>query len=109
MLDGTKKDLAYATFFTSALLFAFSLGYFISSNFNLQKSPIVIEKFADSSDYTVDFENLQEGVVVASVNSDKYHYERCVGAKSIKEENKIYFESAKIAIEAGFVLAGNCN
>jgi pyridoxal biosynthesis lyase PdxS len=47
--------------------------------------------------------------VVASVNSDKFHYPWCPGAKQIKEANRIVFESAAEAISAGFTLAGNCN
>ncbi len=49
-----------------------------------------------------------DGVVVASKNSDKYHYPWCSGAKRIKEENKIYFDSIADARNAGYVPAGNC-
>lgn len=46
--------------------------------------------------------------VVASKNSNKYHFSHCPGAKQIKEENKITFESAKVAEGAGYTLAANC-
>lgn len=46
--------------------------------------------------------------VVASKNGSKYHYSYCPGAKQIKEENKITFNSAKEAEASGYVLAGNC-
>ncbi len=46
--------------------------------------------------------------VVASKNGTKYHFSYCPGAKSIKEENKISFNSAQEAEAAGYTLAGNC-
>lgn len=49
--------------------------------------------------------------VVASKKSTsgKYHFLWCPGAKQIKEENKIFFNSEKEAISAGYSLAGNCS
>ena len=47
--------------------------------------------------------------VVASKNSDKYHYTWCAGAKKIKEENKVWFSSAQEAESRGYTLAGNCS
>ena len=47
--------------------------------------------------------------VVVSKNSNKYHFLWCSGAKRIKEENKIYFNSEEEAISAGYTLAGNCS
>ena len=46
--------------------------------------------------------------VVVSKNSDKYHYSWCSGAKRIKAENQIWFNSAQEAESRGYVLAGNC-
>lgn len=46
--------------------------------------------------------------VVASKNSDKYHYSWCSGGKRIKPENQIWFASAQEAEAKGLVLAGNC-
>lgn len=46
--------------------------------------------------------------VVVSKNSNKYHFAWCSGAKRIKEENQIWFNSAKEAETAGYILAGNC-
>jgi len=46
--------------------------------------------------------------VVVSKNSDKYHYSWCSGAKRIKPENQVWFNSAKEAESKGYVLAGNC-
>lgn len=46
--------------------------------------------------------------VIASQNGTKYHLPSCSGAKSIKEENKIYFNSIEEAKSAGYTPAGNC-
>jgi len=47
--------------------------------------------------------------VVASVNSNKYHFPWCSGASTIKDSNKIVFENEVAALAAGYILAGNCN
>lgn len=46
--------------------------------------------------------------VVASKNSDKYHFVWCSSAKRIKEENKLWFINEAEAQKAGYTLAGNC-
>jgi len=48
--------------------------------------------------------------VVASKKSSSrlYHFTWCSGAKSIKEENKLWFSSEEEAIGAGYKLSGNC-
>jgi hypothetical protein len=45
---------------------------------------------------------------VASKNGTKYHLLWCSGAKTIKEENKIYFKSKEEAEGAGYTPAANC-
>lgn len=45
---------------------------------------------------------------VASKNGTKYHLLWCPGAKQIKEENKVYFESKDEAERAGYTPAANC-
>jgi len=104
-----KQDIFYAIIISLVLIIIFSLGYFIANLNKLQKPPVVIEKNNNNVvEYTQNSEILQEGVV-ASINSDKYHYLHCSGAKRISEKNKIYFDSPQDAQNAGFVLAGNCN
>lgn len=46
--------------------------------------------------------------IVASKSGTKYHLITCSGAKSIKEENKIYFKSIEEAKSAGYEPASNC-
>ncbi len=54
-------------------------------------------------------DSLNTNQVVVSKNGSKYHYLYCPGAKQIKDENKIIFDSAEAAEQAGYTLAGNCS
>ncbi len=47
--------------------------------------------------------------VVASKSGTKYHLLDCSGAKSIKTENKIFFDSIAFAKAAGYTPAANCD
>lgn len=49
-----------------------------------------------------------EMTVVASKNSDKYHFLWCPGASKISSKNKVTFASETAAITAGYILASNC-
>jgi hypothetical protein len=51
---------------------------------------------------------VEQGLLVASKNGSKYHYPWCVGARSILEKNKIYFDSIEDARKAGYTPATNC-
>lgn len=46
--------------------------------------------------------------VVGSKTGSKYHLPTCPGAKQIKEENKVFFESVALARAAGYTPAANC-
>lgn len=48
------------------------------------------------------------GKYVASKSGSAYHFPWCSGAKRIKEENKIYFNTKEEAEKAGYHPAGNC-
>ena len=48
------------------------------------------------------------GQYVASRTGSKYHFPWCAGAQSIKEENKIWFDSKEEAEAAGYAPAANC-
>lgn len=50
----------------------------------------------------------QVGKYVASISGTKYHLPDCSGAKRIKEENKVWFNSKEEAEKAGYEPAGNC-
>lgn len=48
-------------------------------------------------------------VVSKNSSSKKFHFSWCSGAKRIKPENQIWFNSAQEAESRGYSLAGNCN
>lgn len=48
------------------------------------------------------------GALVVSKSGTKYHLLTCPGAKTIKEENKIFFASVVEAEAAGYKPAANC-
>ena len=52
---------------------------------------------------------ITEGKYVASRKGTSYHYPWCPGAKQIKEENKIYFDTKEAAQKAGYRPAANCD
>jgi len=108
MTEDFKRNAYWTLVIGLCVLGVFSLGYFTANVLQFRKPPIIVEKINDSSYSSVPSAIVQEGAIVASVNSDKYHFERCSSAKRIKEENKIYFASVAEAELAGFVLAGNC-
>lgn len=62
---------------------------------------------ANTANASAALKGLEEGIV-ASKNSDKYHYSHCPGAKQISEDNRITFQSPEDAEASGYSLAGNC-
>lgn len=50
-----------------------------------------------------------QGEYVGSKNSDKYHYPSCSYAESIKESNRVWFDSVQAATAAGYVACKGCN
>ncbi len=52
--------------------------------------------------------NLENSQYIASKSGTKYHLPWCAGAKQIKEENKIFFNSKDEAERAGYTPASNC-
>jgi len=111
------------------LSFCIALVAVISFNFGkintLQKTPLKIREGANiykAASGNTSQTSAQKGIgatskpqptdmrVVASKNSNpkKYHYTWCSGAKRIKLENQIWFNTAKEAEARGYVLAGNC-
>lgn len=57
---------------------------------------------------TGDLVATEQGEVVGSRNSDKYHYPWCSGAKRISDANKVWFKTIEEAKQAGYKPAGNC-
>ena len=52
--------------------------------------------------------NAQEKQIVASKNSNKFHYSTCRWAQRITAKNKIEFKSADEARSAGYLPCGTC-
>jgi hypothetical protein len=48
------------------------------------------------------------GAYVASKNGTKYYPVACGGAKRIKDENKVFFQTVEQAVSAGYSLAVGC-
>ena len=88
-----------------------------SFNSSSQKIPIKStsvegEKTTKSSSQVTDMNTTaqsdQSAQYVASKFGNKYHLITCPGAKQIKKENKIYFNSINEAEAAGYTKAANC-
>lgn len=116
-----KKDLFLISLMILISLFSFQLGRIsktadepikfekatvqeIFSNVSEESRGPALRSFSEGGVDKIDFR------VVASKKSSsfRYHFLWCPGAKNIKEENKIYFNSEGEAISAGYILAGNC-
>ncbi len=107
-----KRDFSVIIFSVIIVLVAtasFGLGR-ISENEDskqgvfIDKGNIHIQNTKDKNINTVN----TGGTVVASKNSDKYHFPWCSGAVRISEENKIWFSSIKEARAKGYTPASNC-
>lgn len=121
------KSRQYELFLGSCIALIAIISYNLGQINSLKKTPISIKGSADlkadifdatnpnppalegrGSLNKVERQKLDTRVVV-SKNSDKYHYSWCSGAKRIKPENQIWFNSAQEAETKGYTLAGNCN
>ena len=75
----------------------------IQEIFSSQNTASIDESRGEAGDLKIDFR------VVVSKNGSRYHFLWCSGAKQIKEENKVYFNSEEEAVAAGYTLAANCS
>ncbi|MEK7157545.1 MAG: hypothetical protein AAB688_00535 [Patescibacteria group bacterium] len=125
-----KAKIAFrADFFTAIVILlvgfaGFGLGRL--SALEGKKSPILIERnplFSSLLNETVpirdsvsslgtpttkSIQNSREKSFVASKTGTKYYFPWCGGVSKIKEENKIWFDSAIKARESGYTPAANC-
>jgi len=116
------KSKQYELFLGSCLILIAIISYNLGQINSLKKSPITVQEGANQKANIYDAStknNTQSQApnlkpqkldtrVVVSKNSDKYHYSWCSGAKRIKLENQIWFNSAEEAESRGYTLAGNC-
>lgn len=63
---------------------------------------------AEGGEAVEGFKGDTSGGFVASKNGSKYFPTSCGSAKTIKEENKVFFQSAPEAESAGYTPAKNC-
>lgn len=78
------------------------------------KAPIVINKSKSARDSTLSIQKVEPQNIVANIlyvaskNGTSYHLLNCPGAKQIKPENKIEFNSKEEAESRGYKPAKNC-
>lgn len=84
--------------------------YMVGSSNNIRETadPVIIAGNVKSYDEAISSVNLNTGLVFASKNGTKFYYDNCSGGKSIKAENRIWFETEDEAKSAGYTLATNC-
>lgn len=96
-----------------SIINAFGIGY-------LSGIPSSINVYTEKN-FAIDFINPKQGSaahnsgtatatgdIVASKNGTKYYKTTCSGAKRIKEENKVYFQTVDDAVMAGYGEAKGC-
>ena len=112
---GISQDLAISLVIVLVGLSAFALGRLSARE---EGGEVVIHNerlpaaSAEAGSVVPGYHTNQVGVVpggvVASKSGSKYHYPWCAGARSIKEENKVWFESEEAARKKGYTPASNC-
>lgn len=120
------KRFQHELFLGSCVVLIAIISYNLGQINSLKKTPITVQGGSkwkvDSSKQKAEIFNAVNNIprstfnspkkdtrVVVSKNSDRYHYSWCSGAKRIKPENQVWFNSAKEAESKGYVLAGNCS
>ena len=104
------QDAIFAVLILALIFFiGLGLGLLIKSN---KRTSIIIDKNIKIGlpDRTNLANLLQEesGNFVASINGKAYYPKNCKAASVIKEENRIWFDSAGDAQTQGYSLAKNC-
>lgn len=79
----------------------------LEANKVVDSTPVTTDN-AETQQAKKEKKSVQKGIYVASKNGTKYHLPSCSGAKRIKEENKIWFNSKQEAVQAGYEPAKNC-
>jgi hypothetical protein len=120
--NSTNKKFFLFFVFILLMSLAFGLGRLSTSNTRAQTKIMFDRNLTGSTTSQIDIPiveasdsthtstpaNINTIEVVGSVNSTKYHYLYCPGAKQIAAANKITFKNAAAAVAAGYSLAGNC-
>jgi hypothetical protein len=104
-----NKDIFIALLIIFIATASFGLGRL--SKIDENKKSLQIENFIENTALIGDFSpenNNIKGNYVASKTGSKYHLPWCSGAQTIKEENKIWFETKEDAESRGYSPAKNC-
>jgi hypothetical protein len=117
-LKGKEKEFFTAALIVLVAIGAFGLGRLSALENKGGEVKILSASVSNSSDNRFGGEEGIEvietptleagGKVVASKTGTKYHLPWCQGAKAIKIDNIIWFNSAQEAREAGYMPASNC-
>lgn len=127
-LPSISDDVFYGSIIILVAIASFGLGRL--SKIEEGREPVIIESSTTTSGHShqetggiplqkglsqgasviqsISGQTSSETQLVASKNGTKYHYLWCSGAKTISEENKIYFTSKAEAEAKGYTPASNC-
>jgi len=97
----------YTLLIISVAIVAFLLGRNSLVVTQPQGAGVIISQ--PKSSETIEVEDSNAILVVASRSGTKYHLPSCPGAKQIKDSNKITFSSIEQAQAAGYTPAANCD
>ena len=113
------KELYLVAIIILVAIISFGMGRL--SKIREEKTPITIENVATSTEIIANTSSqpstlLQRGrltadankIFVASRNGKKYYYAWCDSAKTIKEQNRVWFTLKEEAEKAGYEPAVNC-
>lgn len=119
MYQKLKSFLAEDIYFYPLLLVVISVVSFGLGRVSMlppqetQQGSVILTTQPIKSEYVKDVSSTgssaQEIQLVGSKNGSKYHAQWCPGAKQIREENKVYFDSVSDAAAHGYTQAGNCD
>lgn len=70
--------------------------------------PNTSDKITQQTEFSENLINFSRGNFVASINGKAYYPKGCKSANVIKEENRVWFESAEEAEGEGYARAKNC-
>ena len=106
--ENTKNIKYFKEYLNLALLggvvvLSFILGC-LSVILNIENYPVVIRSAFKSELVSKN----DDKNIVASRNGSKYYYSWCSGVSRLSEKNKVFFNTAKEAIDSGYEKAKNC-
>lgn len=106
-----EKDVIFSAVIILISIISFGLGRL--SKIRESRVPLSVENLKkeekmDLLGNEIINETAAQKLFVASKNGKKYHYAWCDSAKSIKEENKVWFLTQEEARAAGYEPAANC-